>query len=72
MEYNFVVHGSTVNRMGVADQRGVAGILGPGIEQGFQAAGRAVEEERTHDGGWEGHSSDYMEESNYAEVTVEK
>ena len=45
VEHDFVVHGAAEHGMRMADQGGVGGVGGAGVEQGFEASGGAVEEE---------------------------
>ena len=55
MEDDFVVERASVERMRMADEGGVSGVGGSGIEEGFEASGGAVEEEGADGGGVGGH-----------------
>ena len=48
VEHNLVVQRSAKQRMRMADERGVRGIFGSGIEQRFEVAGGAVQEQRSN------------------------
>jgi hypothetical protein len=48
MEGNFVVHGSAVARMRVADKSGVAWMMGASVEQRFEPSCRSIEKKRTN------------------------
>ncbi len=55
MENDFVVQRASVKRMRMADEGGVSCGGGTGVEQGFEAAGGAVEEQGPDGGGVGGH-----------------
>ena len=51
VEDDFVVQRAAEHGMGMADEGGVGGVRGAGVEQGFEASGGAVEEEGADCGG---------------------
>ena len=42
MEHNFVVHSPAKDRVRMADESGMGGVLSTGIEQRFQLPGRPI------------------------------
>ncbi len=52
VKHNFVVKSATVQRMRVADESRMRGILYPNVEQSFQLPGRTLEKKRPDAGAW--------------------
>jgi hypothetical protein len=69
MEDDFVVERAAEERMGMADERGMAGVGRASVEQGFEASGGAVEKERA-DGGVLVHSSGYTKRGRASVVQI--
>ena len=59
VEHYLVVQRASVERVGVADDGGVGGIRGAGVEEGFELPGGAGQEERADGGGGFGHGVEY-------------